>query len=193
LEGGDWRGWLVRFGAHIPITGRTDTTLEAIRERMGQHPLSFLFTTVALGPGDVPLKFLETDEDKFLHEVTNDEVMRISVWANFAVDVLKRINDRSSPSKDELTEFFTTDLIPEEVAERFAAAFEHYRNGLFDESALVALPRIELIISDRGSQYLSIRDTERLAEAGGVQSVGSRGDSYDNALAESVIGSIRPS
>jgi putative transposase len=42
--------------------------------------------------------------------------------------------------------------------------------------------------SDRGSQYLSIRYTERLAEAGGVTSVGSRGDSYDNALAESIIG-----
>ena len=42
--------------------------------------------------------------------------------------------------------------------------------------------------SDRGVQYLSIRYTERLAEAGGVSSVGSRGDSYDNALAESVIG-----
>ncbi len=38
------------------------------------------------------------------------------------------------------------------------------------------------------AQYLSIRYTERLAEAGGVQSVGSRGDSFDNALAESVIG-----
>lgn len=37
-------------------------------------------------------------------------------------------------------------------------------------------------------QYLSIRYTERLAEAGLVTSVGSRGDSYDNALAESVIG-----
>ncbi len=42
--------------------------------------------------------------------------------------------------------------------------------------------------SDRGSQYLSIRYTERLAEAGLVGSVGSVGDSYDNALAESVIG-----
>jgi putative transposase len=36
--------------------------------------------------------------------------------------------------------------------------------------------------SDRGSQYLAIRYTERLAEAGAVTSVGSRGDSYDNAL-----------
>jgi putative transposase len=42
--------------------------------------------------------------------------------------------------------------------------------------------------SDRGSQYTSIRYTERLAEAGAVTSVGSRGDSYDNALAETVIG-----
>ena len=42
--------------------------------------------------------------------------------------------------------------------------------------------------SDRGSQYLSIRYTERLAEAGIDPSVGSVGDSYDNALAESVIG-----
>ena len=41
---------------------------------------------------------------------------------------------------------------------------------------------------DRGSQYLSIRYTERLAEAGIEQSVGSVGDSYDNALAESIIG-----
>ena len=42
--------------------------------------------------------------------------------------------------------------------------------------------------SDRGVQYLSVRYTERLAEAGIAASVGSRGDSYDNALAESVIG-----
>jgi putative transposase len=42
--------------------------------------------------------------------------------------------------------------------------------------------------ADRGVQYLAIRYTERLAEAGAVASVGSRGDSYDNALAESTIG-----
>ena len=42
--------------------------------------------------------------------------------------------------------------------------------------------------SDRGTQYLSMRYTERLAEAGIAPSVGTRGDSYDNALAESIIG-----
>jgi len=42
--------------------------------------------------------------------------------------------------------------------------------------------------SDRGSQYVSIRYTERLTEAGIEPSVGSRGDSYDNALAETING-----
>jgi putative transposase len=42
--------------------------------------------------------------------------------------------------------------------------------------------------NDRGAQYLCIRYSERLAEAGVEVSVGSKGDAYDNALAESVIG-----
>ena len=42
--------------------------------------------------------------------------------------------------------------------------------------------------SDRGSQYLAIRYTDRLAEAGIEPSVGSRGDAYDNALAETING-----
>jgi putative transposase len=58
------------------------------------------------------------------------------------------------------------------------------------EQALHARPGADGLVhhSDRGVQYLSIRYTERLAEAGIERSVGSVGDSYDNALAESVIG-----
>ena len=46
--------------------------------------------------------------------------------------------------------------------------------------------------SDRGSQYVSIRYTERLAEAGIEPSVGGRGDSYDNALVETINGLYKP-
>lgn len=46
--------------------------------------------------------------------------------------------------------------------------------------------------SDRGSQYLSIRYSERLGEAGIEPSVGNTGDSYDNALAETSMASTRP-
>ena len=58
------------------------------------------------------------------------------------------------------------------------------------EQALWARPDTDQLVhhSDRGVQYLSIRYTERLAEAGIEPSVGSVGDSYDNAMAETIIG-----
>ena len=58
------------------------------------------------------------------------------------------------------------------------------------EQALYARPNEKRLVhhSDRGVQYLSIRYTERLAEAGIESSVGSVGDSYDNAMAETIIG-----
>ena len=58
------------------------------------------------------------------------------------------------------------------------------------EQALHARRPAERLVhhSDRGSQYVSIRYTERLAEAGIEPSVGSVGDSYDNALAETING-----
>jgi len=58
------------------------------------------------------------------------------------------------------------------------------------EQALHARRDLEQLVhhSDRGVQYLSIRYTERLAEAGIESSVGSVGDSYDNALAETING-----
>lgn len=45
--------------------------------------------------------------------------------------------------------------------------------------------------SDQGTQYLSMRYTDRLTDAGIAPSVGSQGDAYDNALAESVIGRFK--
>ena len=58
------------------------------------------------------------------------------------------------------------------------------------EQALYARRETEGLIhhSDHGSQYLSVRYSERLAEVGINASAGSVGDSYDNALAESIIG-----
>ena len=58
------------------------------------------------------------------------------------------------------------------------------------EQALHARPDIEQLIhrSDRGVQYVSIRYSERLAQAGIEPSVGSVGDSYDDALAETING-----
>jgi transposase InsO family protein len=74
------------------------------------------------------------------------------------------------------------------------ALTSHLRTELALEALEMAIWRRNTVLdglvhhSDRGSQYTSIRYTERLSDAGIEGSVGSRGDSYDNALAESVIG-----
>ena len=66
--------------------------------------------------------------------------------------------------------------------------------GRLGDGDLAAPPRLAIDLqglvhhTDAGSQYTSIRYTERLAEAGARPSIGSVGDSYDNALAESIIG-----
>lgn len=69
----------------------------------------------------------------------------------------------------------TEDLPLEALEHALTAARDHALTGLVHHS-------------DRGSQYVSIRYTEHLADAGIAASVGSRGDSYDNALAETVNG-----
>ena len=65
--------------------------------------------------------------------------------------------------------------------------YDKKQNG---KSLLTCGPRACGLVhhSDRGGQYLSIRYTERLAQAGIEPSVGSVGDSYDNALAETING-----
>ena len=99
----------------------------------------------------------------------------VSTWQGwlyvaFVVDVFARriVGWRVSP-------IMTTDFVLDALEQAL------YARQPADSDALVHH-------SDRGSQYLSIRYTERLAEAGIEPSVGSRGDSYDNALAETING-----
>ena len=90
------------------------------------------------------------------------------VYAAFVVDVFSRkiVGWRVSRS-------LGTDLALDALEQ--ALCSRHCTDGLVHHS-------------DRGTQYVSIRYTERLAEAGIEPSVGNVGDSYDNVLAESVIG-----
>jgi len=92
-----------------------------------------------------------------------------TVYVAFVIDVFARkiVGWRVSTS---MTAQFALDALNQAICQRMPS-----------EAGLVHH-------SDRGSQYLSIRYTERLAEEGIDPSVGSVGDSYDNALAESVIG-----
>jgi transposase InsO family protein len=92
------------------------------------------------------------------------------VYVAFVIDVFARriVGWRASAS---LATDFVLDALEQAIYDRRGA-------------------RVEALVhhSDRGTQYVSMRYTDRLTEADIAPSVGSRGDSYDNALAESVIG-----
>ncbi len=92
------------------------------------------------------------------------------VYVAFVIDVFARriVGWRVSAS---LATNFVLDALEQAIYDRCGAA----ATGLIHHS-------------DRGTQYLSMRYTDRLADAGIAPSVGSCGDSYDNALAESIIG-----
>lgn len=125
---------------------------------------------------DRPLDLVERDfqasrpNELWVSDLTYVATWRGFVYVAFVIDVFSRriVGWRVSNS---LRSDLALDALEQAISERqddAADALVHH--------------------SDRGVLYLSIRYTERLAEAGIEPSVGSKGDSYDNALAESVIG-----
>ena len=105
------------------------------------------------------------------------------VYVAFVIDVFARkiVGRRVSTS---MTTGFVLDALNQAIHCQQAIAKQSAERGQRAPSEADGL----IHHSDRGSQYLSIKYTERLADAGIDPSVGSVGDSYDNALAESIIG-----
>jgi transposase InsO family protein len=133
-------------------------------------------TTIPEDAAERPLDLVARDftatrpNQLWVSDLTYVATWRGYVYVAFVIDVFSRriVGWRVSTS---LRSDLALDALEQAICERQLAA----------EDRLVHH-------SDRGVQYLSIRYTKRLLEAGIEPSVGSRGDSYDNALAESVIG-----
>ncbi len=136
----------------------------------------FKKTTISEEGMERPLDLVERDfaarrpNELWVSDLTYVATWRGFVYVAFVIDVFSRwiVGWRASSS---LRSDLALDALEQAIWERQ----EEQTEGLIHHS-------------DRGSQYLCIRYTERLAEAGIEPSVGSKGDSYDNALAESVIG-----
>ena len=152
-------------------------TVERLMDRMGIEGIRRGAKRRTTIPADVAERPLDRVQRQFVASRPNQlwiaDFTYVATWAGFVyvafvVDVYARMIVGWRVSRTMNTEFVLDAL----------------------EQALHARrPDEELIHhSDRGVQYLSIRYTERLAEVGVEPSVGSIGDSYDNAMAESVIG-----
>jgi len=173
-----WRELLRTPGESLGVTGRVARcTVERLMRQAGQAGVvrgRRIRTTVPADVADRPLDRVKRD---FSAPAPNRlwvaDFTYVATWAGFVyvafvIDVFSRFivgwRVTSAPRTD-----LALDALEQALWARPA------RNGLIHHS-------------DRGVQYLSIRYTERLVAAGIEGSVGRVGDSYDNALAESVIG-----
>ena len=137
---------------------------------------AWVITTQADGAADRPLDLVERHfvatrpNQLWVSDFTYVATWRGFVYVAFVIDVFARrmVGWRVSNS---LRTDFVLDALEQAIYDRCADAGDDLVHH-----------------SDRGTQYLSMRYTERLADAGIELSVGSRGDAYDNALAETVIG-----
>lgn len=130
-------------------------------------------------PGDVAARPGDLVDRKFVASKPNQlwiaDITYVATWSGFAYVAF-------------VTDVFSRRIVGWRVSNTLRAdlALDALEHGLWtrqhhDIAGLVHH-------SDRGVQYLSIRYSQRLAEAGAVASVGSVGDSYDNAMAESLNG-----
>ena len=155
-------------------------TVERVMRAMGLRGVSrgraWVTTTradaAAARPADlVDRQFAATRPNQlWVADFTYVATWRGFVYVAFVIDVFARriVGWRVSSS---LATDFVLDALEQAIYDRRGAGVEDLVHH-----------------SDRGTQYVSMRYTGRLAEAGINPSVGSRGDSYDNALAESIIG-----
>jgi len=155
-------------------------TVERLMRKMGLRGAvrgrAWITTTHADPAAERPIDLVERDftatrpNELWVADFTYVATWRGFVYVAFVIDVFARriVGWRVSTS---LRTDFVLDALEQALYER----------GGEDLTALVHH-------SDRGSQYLSMRYSDRLADAGIAPSVGSQGDAYDNALAESVIG-----
>ena len=166
---------LRREGHHV-----ARCTVERLMRAMGLRGVSrgraWMTTTradaAAERPADlVDRQFVATRPNQlWVADFTYVATWRGFVYVAFVIDVFARriVGWRASSS---LATDFVLDALEQAIYDRRGTGVENLVHH-----------------SDRGTQYVSMRYTGQLAEAGINPSVGSRGDSYDNALAESIIG-----
>lgn len=170
----DWKESLLVFATSggTPPSGDADRNRAFVQDLREQAPLQFIIPTVITNAQGRVVDRANTDEEHDRLALLQQESLRISLWGWLTQEILSRaLAER--PSHDELTAFFTTELVRPEIAERVATALDHYLDGRFDESAHLLVPRIEAIVRDLAlAAGVPVAREPFGAEPGGVATLG---------------------
>lgn len=120
----------IRFGFHGPPSGGYKKNIEEIEQRVQDYPLQFLANRTVYDHNNVPIRYgRNIDENKEI-AIAEVEALNINIFGSFAPSILERIKQKYNvPSEIELSEFFTTSIIPKDVAENIAIAVGWYFKG----------------------------------------------------------------
>jgi hypothetical protein len=170
-----WEASLLRFGQAGPPGGEPAELDEQIEELRRSSPLQFLVTRVVIAHDETSPIF-RADDDESHQRLARAEQRAQSArfWSLFAVQILDGIRERhGAPEREALAAFFTTDLIDEAIAERFARAIELFGAGEPDEAAHIVAPRIEAVLRDMARRIgIPIIREPSGGKPGRVQSLG---------------------
>jgi len=170
-----WQQSLAAFGAYGPPGGEPDAFEKAVERQMRDHPIPYSVHKVVLDTDlGIPVFHAIDEASHKLAAMAQSRWMSSRFWAISAVAVLERIEDHyGRPAHEELTIWFTTDLIDEGTAERIARAFELWWDDHPDESAHLLVPRLETAIRSLAREAgLPIIREPYAGKPGGVRPLG---------------------
>jgi hypothetical protein len=146
----DWRKSLQRFALHGPPGGEPEKLDEDVSKQMQDHPFQFLITKMVLDP-DTGIPIFEAFDEASHRRAARAQqrMFAMRLWGMFAMQILQRIESECGrPGHEELTEFFSTELIDASNAERIAEALELWWDHKVDQSAHILAPRLEAVIRE---------------------------------------------
>lgn len=184
-EGG-WQGSLARFGNAGPPGGSDAEVNSRVDELMRKAPIQFLVRKVVYGAEGASL-FQAVDETSHRHlAVAEQRAFSARIFALTAVRVLAQIEEKQgSPPNSELAEYFTTELIPADLASPIARSIELYFQGHYDEAGHMLAPRLERVVRELARRVgLPIIRPPTGLRPGGVRTMGDLLDSLKGAFAE---------
>lgn len=169
-----WEEAFAKFGSEGPPSGNAEKNKELTEKEAEEHPISRLFPTFVIGAHSSPTFQPANDEEHNRLDLSRQEALKIGFWAPLGVEILETIQEAfGTPGRDELTDFFTTEIIDRAVAARMADAVLRFFNGDDDGALHILVPQLEAAIRVAASRIgIVVIKTPRGATPGGIRALG---------------------
>lgn len=142
----NWQESLIRFGAYGPPSGDYRKNIEMVERLFQNFPLQFLIQQVVLDENGFPIKYARTIEENKELALVRQEIIGIHLFSLLSSHILEKIKDTHEvPDYNELKEFFTTEIISEDIANAIAKAIHWYYKGEFNVCSFLITPAIEAV------------------------------------------------